>query len=101
MSDGLLPSTPPAGKRRIDRELPAEARGWGRILDMSALEAGDLMLTRPSDPKPDRISQAIIDAQRSAGFHLRHAQWTHAAVYLGDDEHLCEANFKVPGYSAG
>jgi len=101
MSDGLLPNTPPAGTRRIDRELPAEARKWGRVLDMSSLEAGDLILTRPFGPELDKISQAIVDAQISAGFHPRHAQWTHAAVYLGDDEHLCEANFKVPGYSAG
>jgi hypothetical protein len=98
MSDGLLPSEEPTGNIRIDRELPKEARDWGRIVDLSALEAGDLVLFRPVSL--DRISRAIVEAQRT-NFPERHAQWTHAAVYLGDDEHVCEANFKVPGSPNG
>src|SRR2546430_17156792 len=54
------------------------------------------MLFRPC--APDRISRAIMRAQDKGGFDPRHAQWIHAAVYLGDEENICEANFKLPGY---
>jgi cell wall-associated NlpC family hydrolase len=98
MSDGLLPSVEPADRIRIDRELPEEARTWRRVADLTQLEPGDLLLFRSIEP--DEISNAIVAAQKR-GFHERHAQWTHAAVYLGDDEHVCEANFKVPGSPYG
>src|SRR5260370_24772777 len=101
MADGLLPSAPTRRKIRIDRQLPPQARNWGRILDLSAAEPGDLILTRPVDAYSDKISAAIRKAKLEGGFALEHAQWTHAAVYLGDDEHLCEANFKAPGYPNG
>jgi hypothetical protein len=103
MSDGLLPSVEPADIVRIDRELPEEARTWGRIVDLSALEPGDLLLFRevPKEGQaPDDISDQIVKAQE-VNFASRHAQWTHAAVYLGDDEHICEANFKIPGAPPG
>jgi hypothetical protein len=101
MSEGLLPSAAPAGTIRIDRELPKAARDWGRIIDFTALEAGDLLLFRPVNPAADSISRRIRQAQADGGLHRRHAQWTHAAVYLGDGEHICEANFKVPGQPDG
>jgi hypothetical protein len=101
MSDGLLPSAQVGGTARVDRELPREARSWGRILDLSQLDAGDLLLFRSVDPGSDLISDGIEKAQLAGGFPKRHAQWTHAAVYLGDDEHVCEANFKVPGRPNG
>jgi hypothetical protein len=100
MSDGLLPSAESADSIRIDRELPREAREWGRIIDLAELEPGDLLLFRPIPADSDPISLAIVEAQ-SGSFAARHAQWTHAAVYLGDDEHICEANFKVPGSRNG
>lgn len=101
MTDGLLPKAPPCGRIQADRELPQEARAFGRILDLSGLEPGDLILTRPVDPNSDRISRSIMEAQERGGFHRRHAQWTHAAVYLGDGEHICEANFKLPDMRDG
>jgi hypothetical protein len=101
MSDGLLPSVAAASVARIDRELPKEARDWGEIIDLTQLEAGDLLLFRPTDPGSDSISAGIKKAQLAGGLPERHAQWTHAAVYLGDDEHICEANFKVPGHPNG
>jgi hypothetical protein len=100
MSDGLVPDAAPSGRVRIDHELPQEARDWGRVLDLSALEAGDLILFRPIPSDADHISHQIVRAQMQFR-HERHAQWTHAAVYLGDDEHICEANFKVPNIPYG
>ena len=101
MSEGLLPGAAPAGTIRIDRELPKAARDWGRVIDFTALEAGDLLLFRSVNPAANSISRRIMQAQADGGLHQRHAQWTHAAVYLGDGEHICEANFKVPGQPDG
>ncbi len=101
MGEGLHPDTPPFDRVRVDRELPQEARAWGRILDVSALEAGDLLLFRPASSSLDRISKSIVEAQARGGFPERHARWTHAAVYLGDDEHICEANFGIIGFPRG
>jgi hypothetical protein len=100
MIDGLLPSEPISGTIRVDRVLPVEARAWGRILDMSHLEPGDLILTRRIDPNEHRLSLAIMRAQEGLGLPGRHAQWTHAAVYLGDDVYIVEANFKTQGYAS-
>jgi hypothetical protein len=100
MCDGLLPSQEPTGSIRIDSELPSEARGWGRIVDLTDLDAGDLLLFRPIPPDSDPTSLKIMRSQLKY-LPERHAQWTHAAVYLGDDEHICEANFKVPGSPNG
>lgn len=97
----LLPSTDPIGSLRIDRELPKSAREWGRIIDLSGLKPGDLLLFRPEKAEHDRISSAIVGAQGNGGFLPRHAQWTHAAVYLGDGEHVCEANFGIAGFPNG
>jgi hypothetical protein len=100
MSDGLVPDAAPGGSIRIDHELPEEARDSLRVIDLSALEAGDLILFRPVPADADRISIEIVHHQERV-FPRRRAQWTHAAVYLGDDEHICEANFKVPNIPQG
>lgn len=101
MTDGLHPDAAATGRVRVDFELGEGPRAWGRILDLSALEPGDLLLFRPITPSSDSISQRITQAQLSAGLHVRHAQWTHAAVYLGDGQNICEANFKAPGQKDG
>jgi hypothetical protein len=101
VTDGLLPDTAVTGRIRVDFELSEGCRKWGRVLDLSALAPGDLFLFRPTAPGTDSISQRITKAQVSAGLHLRHAQWTHAAVYLGDGQNVCEANFKTPGQPDG
>ena len=101
MGEGLHPESDPVGSVRVDRELPFQARRWGRILDVGALQAGDLLLFRSAARDLDRISRSIVKAQNQGGFPERHARWTHAAVYLGDDEHICEANFGVRGYPSG
>jgi hypothetical protein len=97
--DGLEPSQAAAGSIRVDRQIPLVARNWQRIIDTSKLLPGDLVLTRSVDP--DRISQNIIAAQLAGGLPDRHTKWTHAAVFLGDGEHICEANFKESGFRWG
>lgn len=99
MPDGLLPDAPASGSIAVDREISSFARTWGRILDTSPLLPGDLVLTRSI--KPDTISAKIVAAQTKGGLPARHAQWTHAAVYLGDGDHICEASFKETGFKWG
>jgi len=101
MTDGLHPSVAALGNIRVDFELSDGPRKWGRVLDTSGLEPGDLLLFRPVVPSEDSISQRITRAQLDRGLHMRHAQWTHAAVYLGDGQSICEANFKSPGQKDG
>src|SRR6476659_3689762 len=98
MSDGLLPSTPATRSVPAKGVLPPAARKWGRMLDLEDLEPGDLILFRPVNPNLDKISQLIIAAQMQAGFSEEDARWTHAAVYLGDGELICEANIWLAGF---
>lgn len=99
MSRGLWPSDAPIGTVRADRQLPIAAREWGQIIDTRALCPGDLVLTQPVDP--DGISKRIQEAQRKGGMSAADSAWTHAAVYLGDGENICEASFKEPGFRWG
>ena len=101
MIDGLHPDAAASGKIRVDFELSEGPRKWGRMLDLRRLAPGDLLLFRPAKPDADSISQRITQAQLAAGLHLRHAQWTHAAIYLGDGQYICEANFKNPPHKNG
>ena len=101
MTNGLPPDAAVSGKIRVDFELSEGPRKWGRILDLHGLAPGDLLLFRPVNPKTNSISRNITEAQLAAGLHRRHAQWTHAAIYLGDGQNICEANFKNPPHKNG
>ncbi|SCB52082.1 Permuted papain-like amidase enzyme, YaeF/YiiX, C92 family [Bradyrhizobium shewense] len=92
MSGGLTPDQGSEGSVAVEQELPAAAREWGRIIETKNLLPGDLVLVRSISP--DRVSKSIENAQLKGGFPQRHAQWTHAAVYLGDGEYICESTFK-------
>ncbi|MET3148051.1 UNVERIFIED_ORG: hypothetical protein ABIB63_003849 [Xanthomonas axonopodis] len=80
--------------------LPAATRKFGRLVDCSAFQAGDLILTGPAGEDPDFTSRKIIQAQSKA-YSALDARWTHAAVWIGDGENICEANFGVPGRRRG
>lgn len=79
--------------------LPPATRTFGRIFDDKDILPGDLLLTRPFGDS-GLVSNSIVKAQSTA-FHAGDAQWTHAAVCLGDGEHICEANFGISGKPNG
>ena len=99
MSDGLTPNQPVSRSIQVDRQIPPCARQWGRIIDTSTLWPGDLVLVRSI--KPDSVGKKIEHAHTNGGFAQRHAQWTHAAVYLGDGESICESTFKEKDFRWG
>ena len=86
---GLPPKQIPLTQSGSTGKLLLVAREWGRILNLECLEAGDLLLFRSSQVPLDRVSAAIVTAQTREG-SITAARWTHAAVDLGDVEHICE-----------
>lgn len=68
--------------------LPEKVRKFGRIPDLLALRAGDLIL---SSPISSRIGESIAAVQQKAGYSVGDARWTHAAVYLGVRDCIVEA----------
>src|SRR6266403_4073483 len=73
--------------------IPQALRQFGYVPDWSAWHPGDLLLTQ--SPNPDKVSQQIQSTQ-ALGYGDRLARWTHAAVYLGDELMLCEAQIDPP-----
>lgn len=80
--------------------LPAAARKFGRLVDSGAFEAGDLILTRPAGKTIELASRKIVEAQSKA-YAGDDAQWTHAALWIGDGDNICEANFGIAGRKNG
>lgn len=76
-----------------DRPIRTDVRTFGHFPDLSSLKPGDLILTQ--DSEADFISKKIASAQIEAGFPAEDACWTHAAMYVGDNEKLVEANFDL------
>lgn len=72
--------------------IPERLRNWGFVPDTSAWHPGDVILTK--SPNPDRISK-LIQAVQTFGYGAEPAEWTHAAVYLGDGLLLCEAQIDL------
>jgi hypothetical protein len=69
--------------------IPPALRQFGRFLDTEDWWPGDVLLTK--DRAPDYFTNKIIDYQVKGGYASNHAQWTHAAMYVGDDSNVCEA----------
>jgi Permuted papain-like amidase enzyme, YaeF/YiiX, C92 family len=75
---------------RARTALPQELLDYGLVPDFDVLHPGDLILLKAS--QPDFISKQIEKVQ-ALGYGSEHAAWTHAAIYLGDELMLCEAQF--------
>ncbi len=69
--------------------IPLEVRNFGKLPNIEKWKPGDLILV--SALKPDLIQKSIQEVQIKGGYSVEHAQWHHAAVYLGDYG-LCEAS---------
>jgi hypothetical protein len=69
-------------------QLPLAVRAFGFIPSLDALRPGDVLLV--SAIHKAVVSSAIERVQRKAGFDAWHAQWHHAAVYVGNNL-VCEA----------
>lgn len=77
------------GKFKVCTAIPLALRSWGYIPDFTTWQPGDLILTRAAEP--DIISREIQTAQAKA-YNKQAAAWTHAAIYLGDQRLICEAD---------
>jgi hypothetical protein len=69
----------PKGYAAVRRALPKATRKFGKLIDSSALLAGDLLLAR--ELVPDRTSEVISTVQREGGYHAEDAKWTHGNVF--------------------
>lgn len=70
--------------------VPKRIRDWGYCADFSTWLPGDLILV--SAVKPTLVGNAIRHIQEQ-NYAKTHAQWEHAAVYLGSTA-ICEATRK-------
>jgi hypothetical protein len=73
-----------------DGPLPVFMRKKGVFPDQDRMLIGDLVLVSPHAPK---AHQTAIRSMQSKRYDEAHAQWTHAAVYIGEGK-LCEATTK-------
>lgn len=90
----LHPDASPKGVIRCYRALPKSTRNFGKLLNTSALRAGDLLLSRDREQeegKKNWTSNEIVRVQDAGGYSIADARWTHAALYLGDGAHVAEA----------
>ena len=87
----LHPDRKAASSGAARRALPRGTRTFGKLVDTSNLRPGDLLLSR--EQEPDRISQLIAEVQAEGGYATQDGRWTHAAMYVGDDQSVIEATF--------
>lgn len=69
-------------------QLPETVRKFGFVPSLDQLRPGDVLLVSALKKPP--VSLAIERIQLKAGFDPLHAQWHHAAVYVGNSQ-VCEA----------
>lgn len=71
----------------FEHPMPKEVRKFGRVIDPTILQAGDLIFV--SSYKPDYLSRQIAQYQAKL-FEPEHARWEHVAISAGRFE-ICEA----------
>lgn len=84
----LNPDDVPSGYCCPPSLMPSSVRKFGKLPNVDDWKPGDLILV--SSLTPNYVQKAIKIVQEKGGYHPEHAQWHHAAVYLGDYG-LCEA----------
>jgi hypothetical protein len=89
----LRPEAKPKANVVVRRAIKPETRSFGKVLDCTPLQPGDLLLSH--DLIPDAVSNLIAKIQIDGGYHHSDARWTHAAMYLGDGENVVEATFET------
>jgi len=87
----LHPGMPATARIKAPRAVDPEARAFGKLVDCASLQPGDLLLSQ--ELHPDAISKLISKVQLNGGYSEQDAQWTHAAMYLGDGANVIEATF--------
>ena len=90
----LKPSDEADGEWTPRGAIPPPLRSFGKFPNTANWWPGDLMLTK--DLAPDWSTRAITNAQIKGGYARTDSAWTHAAVYLGDGQNVCEATFTSP-----
>ena len=78
-----------ADQHQIPLQLPRKVREFGYIPDCSNWRAGDLLLV--SAVTKSFWQRSIVRVQEGLGFDESHAEWHHAAVYIGE-RRLLEAS---------
>jgi hypothetical protein len=87
----LHPGMPATARIKAPRAIDPEARAFGKLVDCASLQPGDLLLSQ--ELHPDAVSKLISKVQLNGGYSEQDAQWTHAAMYLGDGANVIEATF--------
>jgi cell wall-associated NlpC family hydrolase len=86
----LHPDADAKRSRRPGGALPPHAWKFGKLIDTSLLQPGDLLLTR--DVTGDNwISRSIGSVQKRLGYGPADAKWVHVAMYMGDGANVVEA----------
>lgn len=83
------PADQAIGKIQLNRPITPKEKLLGKVLNISALQPGDLILT--SALNPTFIQRSIRTVQSDGGYTPDHSRWEHAAVYLGNGG-ICEAS---------
>src|SRR5712692_5760688 len=68
--------------------LPRAVRDFGKFPAVSLWQPGDLLLI--GAVRPGWVARKIIQTQETQ-FAITDACWHHAAVYMGDEQNVCEA----------
>jgi hypothetical protein len=85
-------------KSWVPHTLHADVRKFGFYPDVSLLKPGDLILVRNLE---GNISHKVIEAvQKNLGYHERDYRCHHAAVYLGIEGKICEADIDGVRYAS-
>lgn len=87
----LHPEDPSSGTAAVAGPLSPNELKLKKVVDLSTLLAGDLILT--SALSPNYIQQRIRGVQTKGGYQEPDAKWEHAAMYIGRGV-LCEATRK-------